>query len=558
MEHFNIYDIDFWDSDPEKFIYCGHAGIFDPHTFVLRFDESTSNFFPGWIGSVNKIKLSTNNDSLITLGCWANFAGVYIRISESTDGGYSWNTISDSLEFLAQKPDNDQVLFCFNDNGYISNYNGCLYKSSNGGVNFYLVDTLKKYPSAENDEIMFDVNANNILRLFETTYGAFVLRTSLNSGEPFSWQTKYSSDSKIFISLDESVWGTIYLADKKNIFVSTDFGNNFSLYKTLERKIVGIYKKPNSNKLYAATKYKIYEITPDTIQVVKSLPIPQEVLNYYPLAIGNKWIYNEYQWGQLANLLIKEIVTDTMLPNGKGYYALSEYFYGGGGPVLSYERIDSINGKVYRYDEWPGIPDSEYVIDDLLAEVGDTAYSYRLSLPDDGFTMVIGETTFDKWGINKGKKVLKEYIWNEPVYSLVRDIGLDSIYYHDAYGDYYTTLKGCIIDGIVYGDTATVGVEDEQPLLATEFILEQNYPNPFNPRTSIQYAIGSRQFVMLKVYDVLGNEVATLVNEEKPAGEYEFEFNVDQVSRPEISSGVYFYQLKVGSFIQTKKMVYFK
>jgi hypothetical protein len=64
--------------------------------------------------------------------------------------------------------------------------------------------------------------------------------------------------------------------------------------------------------------------------------------------------------------------------------------------------------------------------------------------------------------------------------------------------------------------------------------------------------------VQLKVYDVLGNEIATLVNEEKPAGEYEFEFNVAQVSRPEISSGIYFYQLHAGDFIQTKKMILLK
>lgn len=62
-------------------------------------------------------------------------------------------------------------------------------------------------------------------------------------------------------------------------------------------------------------------------------------------------------------------------------------------------------------------------------------------------------------------------------------------------------------------------------------------------------------FVTLKVYDILGNEIATLVNKEKPAGEYEVEFNVDQVSRPELASGIYFYQLRAGNFVQTKKIV---
>ena len=101
------------------------------------------------------------------------------------------------------------------------------------------------------------------------------------------------------------------------------------------------------------------------------------------------------------------------------------------------------------------------------------------------------------------------------------------------------------------------GVNDLSSL-SNRYKLNQNFPNPFNPRTRIQYTISSRQFVTLKVYDVLGNEVATLINEELPAGEYEVEFSVGQDSSPDIASGVYFYQLKAGSFIQTKKMIYLK
>jgi mannose/cellobiose epimerase-like protein (N-acyl-D-glucosamine 2-epimerase family) len=90
------------------------------------------------------------------------------------------------------------------------------------------------------------------------------------------------------------------------------------------------------------------------------------------------------------------------------------------------------------------------------------------------------------------------------------------------------------------------------------FELMQNYPNPFNPSTTLSFVIGHSSFVSLKVYDILGNEVATLVNEEKPAGRYEIEFNVAQVSRPEIASGVYFYQLNAGGFVQTRKMILIK
>jgi hypothetical protein len=93
----------------------------------------------------------------------------------------------------------------------------------------------------------------------------------------------------------------------------------------------------------------------------------------------------------------------------------------------------------------------------------------------------------------------------------------------------------------------------EEIIVADGFELMQNYPNPFNPSTKIswQSPVGSQQ--TLKVYDVLGNEVATLVDEYKPAGSYEVEFNASI-----LSSGVYFYQLKAGDFMSVKKMILLK
>jgi predicted GH43/DUF377 family glycosyl hydrolase len=87
----------------------------------------------------------------------------------------------------------------------------------------------------------------------------------------------------------------------------------------------------------------------------------------------------------------------------------------------------------------------------------------------------------------------------------------------------------------------------------TEFALEQNYPNPFNPSTNIEFRIVGFGFVSLKVYDILGREVVTLVNEERPAGIYEVEWNAK-----DFISGVYLYQIKTGSFVETKKMLLLK
>ncbi len=97
-----------------------------------------------------------------------------------------------------------------------------------------------------------------------------------------------------------------------------------------------------------------------------------------------------------------------------------------------------------------------------------------------------------------------------------------------------------------------VGVEDEITL-PTEFALEQNYPNPFNPSTTFRYSIPAQSKVVIKVYDILGNEIATLMDEEKSIGTYELTWNAEN-----LPSGVYFYQLRSGSFVETKKMLLLK
>jgi hypothetical protein len=95
---------------------------------------------------------------------------------------------------------------------------------------------------------------------------------------------------------------------------------------------------------------------------------------------------------------------------------------------------------------------------------------------------------------------------------------------------------------------------DQTPEVIEDFRLEQNYPNPFNPSTNIRFRISDFEFVSLKIFDVLGNEVAKLVSEEKQPGNYEVEFNSSSIKHPP-SSGIYFYQLKAGSFVETKKMI---
>ncbi len=127
-----------------------------------------------------------------------------------------------------------------------------------------------------------------------------------------------------------------------------------------------------------------------------------------------------------------------------------------------------------------------------------------------------------------------------------------------------------LLDGSVYkmwysgydGNSYRIGYATDSTLVSSVpvenqvlngFKLHQNYPNPFNPSTSIQYAIGSTQYVSLKVYDVLGNEITTLVNGEQDSGSHSINFDAAQ-----ISSGIYFYRLNAGKFSETKSMILIK
>ncbi len=95
--------------------------------------------------------------------------------------------------------------------------------------------------------------------------------------------------------------------------------------------------------------------------------------------------------------------------------------------------------------------------------------------------------------------------------------------------------------------------------IPSEFTLKQNYPNPFNPVTRIQYSISTKELVVLKVFDILGNEVAELVNDYQQPGYYEIQFTgKNSFSNTPLSSGIYFYRIKAGKFIETRKMILLK
>jgi len=120
-------------------------------------------------------------------------------------------------------------------------------------------------------------------------------------------------------------------------------------------------------------------------------------------------------------------------------------------------------------------------------------------------------------------------------------------------GSYSYRLKQVDFDGTFEYSNV---IEADVPAPAA-FALDQNYPNPFNPSTKISWQSPVSSWQTLKIYDILGNEIATLVNEYKPARKYEVEFRLESGIRYPVS-GIYFYQLQAGYFLETKKMILLK
>jgi len=168
-------------------------------------------------------------------------------------------------------------------------------------------------------------------------------------------------------------------------------------------------------------------------------------------------------------------------------------------------------------------------------------------------------TPAEGWAVKDDKFIFSVdsgTVWveiNTPGNVLLKDLIFTDSSTGYAIGNSGTILK--------YIPSLTIADESINAVVPNNFSLSQNYPNPFNPTTKIRYTIPSviasemkqSQLVTLKVYDVLGTEIATIVNEEKIAGNHTVEFNASS-----LPSGVYFYQLKAGDFIQTNKMILMK
>lgn len=295
-------------------------------------------------------------------------------------------------------------------------------------------------------------------------------------------------------------------------------------------------------------------------------------LDYYPLHISDKWYYKvEYipAWeinGQSFYYLTREIIKDTTFYENIAYFVIKETRNDTNLINYSFERIDSSEGKVFKIDKSFN-NGKEFVKIDLSIGLNKSFYSwnkYGNSYLEDKITLneISNAKIFESNSIVKSIKIFNNKdseTAQQYSSSLANGIGEFNkiLSYLDAFDEYYT-LKAAYINKANYGDTTLVGVNENYNSKIPKIIsLLQNYPNPFNPVTIIQYTIpagkGFFHRIQITVYDVLGREIKTIVDQSQKPGTYKVEFDASN-----LASGIYYYQLKTDKFVETKKMILLK
>lgn len=252
---------------------------------------------------------------------------------------------------------------------------------------------------------------------------------------------------------------------------------------------------------------------------------------YYPLNVGDFW--------QFYFNVNREVLKDTVFLNGKTYAQIDDEIY----QNFYYQR--QAGDSVFQWDHFNN---QEQLFYDFSRQAGDTIASFPRG-SDTTDIILLSINTVNIFGRNLLQWTFlidweRNSIDDEDYHEITDSLGLTR------WSDFWISfiLQGAIINGIQYGSVTALNVPKED--FPGEIQLYQNYPNPFNPSTNISYFIPISSDVTLKIYDILGYEVQTIVDEFQNVGTYSYNFNAGN-----FSSGLYIYRVEAGNYRVSKKML---
>jgi photosystem II stability/assembly factor-like uncharacterized protein len=466
-----------------------------------------------WINSVSFV-----NQNLGWIVTWEIYVGGLIY--KTTDAGNNW-----MLDTLDTSWRLNSIMFSDSQNGYVVGNYGYIYKTINSGSEWHQTSSgNRKYGSSisfvnENTGwVAFGDNSSQYdHELLKTTNGGenwtrlptnWIINSLFFNSENIGWS---GSNEKIYKTYDGGLTWEIQYSEEPNLITSLYFLNEntgwaVGYWGTILKTTDGGSEWLLQNSSADETLQSVYFVNNSVGWTVGYRDYFVSVLKKTNDG-GNSWVSQDSTLGQIYSI-----------------YAINENVAWIAGRRIA-KTTDGGNFWIQQYSG--------------------ASYYFEILFVDEYNGWAFGQSGSILKTTNGGEEWISQFTG---CHAQLRSACLISETVGWATGDFGTILK--TTNGGVITEVEVKAIKQESP---SRLMLSQNYPNPFNPRTSLQFAIGSRQFVQLKVYDVLGNEIATLVNEEKSAGNYELEF--DGTTLP---SGIYFYQLKAGSYIATKKMVIMK
>lgn len=515
LECGSLIDVQSSRQDTNVFMFAKYAPWWEPAGDIAITenggDTSRIMFSNGFIFEYQGMAFDPVNDSVIYV-MW-RYLDSANNFHKSVDRGRTWRGISQVYSpgsRIRVNPFNNSVIF-------VCNFSDIL-KSSDGGYTFQTLHDntggFREFVFDEEDSIIYFVTSNGLYR------------TDAN-GNNFQ---QISNQAFSTIKTDPLDGRIIYGGNSSGLYRSVDGGFHWSLYTnsfTPSTNVISIVKNPDmGNTLLVTTSKAVYRVQPE-----------HPAASYFPMRVGNTWVYTYVEYFIPRNHKMS-VVSETII-GSRRYFNLTGSIVPG-----SNIRIDSLTGSVYSY--FPGCQNDEFLIDSLNARLGDSAircFGAPRVLAEYGAVNLFGWNT-------EGKSFAEDYL---VINSIKYARGLGPYYQITSepppYSSHYT-LRGCVIDGNVYGDTTLVSVSPVQVNAVQNFSLSQNYPNPFNPETKITFSIPERSATVLNVYDILGRMVATIVNETLDAGSYTVGFDAT-----DLSGGVYYYRITSGQYEESRKMI---
>ena len=299
-----------------------------------------------------------------------------------------------------------------------------------------------------------------------------------------------SNKSNILLGIKENNINISSLNDTTDTYVDSTLNVNFNLQDTVGLEYVKVFFQNKSYLSYAQTFNHEF-----------SIPVNGTYINEQPLQILAVYFRNDSTIWSYSNDTIN------VMPSSP----LQRFF-------IEPKVIEIFAGQNYS-------PDYKAVYKTFLSKISSNNSDLKFTVANPNIVSINQGTNFIQ-GTSKGET------------SVII-----------SYNGMADTLYVVVDDSVVTGIKETKDIK----IMPKNFNLSQNYPNPFNPTTIINYSIPKTSLVTIKVYDILGREVKTLINEEKPSGNYSVQFSAGK-----LASGIYFYRMRAGSFIETKKLVFMK